>query len=484
METHKKLSLNIRDIALRDNFTAAEKLYFIGLFIVFITLTWSLDNRSIWTSCFLLIIGTSSIINIKIHSIVHPFIIDKLWGKLLYLNLPAILLLIIYLITALGKCVEVISIEDTSFLILNSPISILNTNITFEENWILFLSSLSLFFLCTHLLIIPKSLYFINKFISWCSVSIFFIVLLGFIFKAADLSKPLFSSGTGQIDFFFYFPYDGDWAAFALIWMYVSYAISIIEYEKKDLELTKTNTPFYIALCTALASTTLIIEESIASLFLSFAFVHICLHAYQYYTDKKEPLLKLIRPYIFILCAGSAIKGIYTFVQINTYNIEVEHLKRSGFEMFQDSPLFGWGMNSFHKLSPFYNDASLSNLKYEAVPSGVINLLLDFGFIGILIFSIYASILYFNYLKKKQYNIFSDLLFLALFLVILISFFDNPFYNIPTTFSFWMIGFIAIRWAQLVYHLPDEVDTQDNLIVTDIDRNVPFVNNPKDEVFK
>ncbi|MGB0375365.1 MAG: O-antigen ligase family protein [Opitutales bacterium] len=484
MNTHKKLLLNIRDIALRDNFTGAEKLNFIALFIAFITLTWNLDSRSIWTSCFLLIIGTSSIINIKIHDIVHPFIIDKLWTKLLFLNLPAIFLLIIYFLTALGNCIELISLGDASFLGLNSPENIFSTNVAFKENWILFLSTISLFFLCTHLLIIPKSLYFIHKFISWCSVSIFFIILIGFIFKASDLAKPLFSTGTGQIDFFFYFPYDGDWAAFALLWMYVSYAISKIEYEKNDLTFTKTNAPFYLALCTALASTTLIIQESIPSLFLSFAFVHICLLTYQYYKERKESVLKLIGPYIFFLGFGSAIKGIYTFVQINTHNSEAEHLKKSGLEMIADSPLFGWGINSFQKLSPYYNDASLINLKYEGIPSSAINLLLEFGFIGMFIICLYALILYLNYLIKKQNNPFSNTLFFALFLIILLSFFDNPFYSIPTTFSFWIIGFLAIRWAQLVNHSPDEVDTKEDIMIIDIKRNVPFVTDPTKEVFK
>lgn len=484
MNTHKKLLLNIRDIALRDNFTGAEKLNFIALFIAFITLTWNLDSRSIWTSCFLLIIGTSSIINIKIHDIFHPFIIDKLWTRLLFLNLPAIFLLIIYFLTALGNCIEVISLGDASFLGLNSPENIFSTNVAFKENWILFLSTISLFFLCTHILIIPKSLYFIHKFISWCSVSIFFIILIGFIFKASDLAKPLFSTGTGQIDFFFYFPYDGDWAAFALLWMYVSYAISKIEYEKNDLTFTKTYAPFYLALCTALASTTLIIKESIPSLFLSFAFVHICLLTYQYYKECKESVLKLIAPYIFFLGFGSAIKGIYTFVQINTHNSEAEHLKKSGLEMIADSPLFGWGINSFQKLSPYYNDASLINLKYEGIPSSAINLVLEFGFIGMFIICLYALILYLNYLIKKQNNPFSNTLFFALFLIILLSFFDNPFYSIPTTFSFWIIGFLAIRWAQLVNHSPDEVDTKKDIMIIDIKRNVPFVTDPTKEVFK
>ena len=36
--------------------------------------------------------------------------------------------------------------------------------------------------------------------------------------------------------------------------------------------------------------------------------------------------------------------------------------------MIADSPLFGWGINSFQKLAPYYNDFSLANQNYEAIP--------------------------------------------------------------------------------------------------------------------
>ena len=484
MKAQEKLTLNIRDIALRDLFTASEKLNFFALFVLFITLTCNFDNRSIWTSCFVLVIGTSSLINIKIHELVHPFIIDKLWSKLLYFNLPVISLLIIYLLTALGNCIEPISINGFAFLEFKKPETIFSTNVAFKDNWILFLSTISLFTISTHLLLIPKSLYFINKLLAWFCNSLFLMIVLAYIFKAGNFAKPLFTAGTGQSDYFFYFPYDGDWAAFALLWIYASYAISVIEYEKSDRKFTQTKAPFYLVLCTVLASTTLVIQESVSSLFLSFAFVHICFLAYRYFKKENKPALKLIGPYIFLLGIGSTLKGLYTFSQLNAHDSVIENLKKSGFEMIADSPLFGWGINSYQTLAPYYNDASLLNHNFEAIPSSIINFLCEFGFIGTIIICLLPIILYYRYLKKKQNNSFSNTLFFALFLISLLSFFDHPFYSIPVAFSFWIIGFLAIRWAQLIYHRPDEVDTGENLITSDQLRKVPFVTNPKKEVFK
>ena len=134
MSAPEKISLNIRDIALRDNFTASEKLCFLSLFFTFIILTWNTDIRSITTSCILLIIGTSSLINIRIHDIVHPFVVDRLWTKLLLLNIPSIILLIIYLLTALGSRMELLTIGDTIFLELIPNKNLFNTNVAFKEN--------------------------------------------------------------------------------------------------------------------------------------------------------------------------------------------------------------------------------------------------------------------------------------------------------------------------------------------------------------
>ena len=113
-----------------------------------------------------------------------------------------IALLIIYLLTALGNCIELISINGFSFLEFKKPENLFSTNVAFKDNWILFLSTISLFSICTHLLLIPKSLYFINKLLSWFCNSLYLIILSAYIFKAGDFEKPLFTRAI-QSDYFF-----------------------------------------------------------------------------------------------------------------------------------------------------------------------------------------------------------------------------------------------------------------------------------------
>ena len=149
-----------------------------------------------------------------------------------------------------------------------------------------------------------------------------------------------------------------------------------------------------------------------------------------------------------------------------------------------DSPIFGWGMNSFHKLVPFYNNPYIINQLGEHNSSGVRNLLCDYGLIGVMIMVTYTITLFFQYILRKQKNPVSEVLFSGLFLIIILSFFNNPFSSIPVVFSFWLIGFLSIRWAQIASSPADEVDTRRNLMISDKLRNIPFVTNPRKDVFK
>ena len=483
MRSKKTSPLNIREKYLRDKFTASEKIYFSAIFSIFIALIFNIDNRSIWTSCFIIVIGSILLINLRIHELVHPFVVEKIWEKVLYLNSPVILLIIIYLLTALGNPIKYTTLNEIQFLEFLKPDNIFSANVAFKDNWILFLSTCSLFLISSQFLLIPKSLHFINLFISLCCKSLFVVILIAYVYKAANLEKALYSYGTGQSDFFFYFPYDGAWAAFALIWMYASFAISI-EYKNKDSKIEKNKAPTYLVLCVLLGSTTLFIKESVSSLFLSFAFAHICFKTLNHFERDKKPLLKVFLTCFWLLGIGSFIKGLVTYVKIFEYNTVIENLKKSSIEMIADSPLFGWGINGFHMLAPYYNDASLINHKYEAIPSSLLSFLCEFGLIGTIIIWVYSIIFYVYYLKNNLQNSFSNTLFFALFLTVLLSFFDNIFYSIPVAFSFSLIGFIAMRWGQLFHNYADEVDSPKGTKTSSHMRRTPYTMNPKRDAIK
>ena len=68
--------------------------------------------------------------------------------------------------------------------------------------------------------------------------------------------------------------------------------------------------------------------------------------------------------------------------------------------MIADSPLFGWGINSYQTLAPYYNDASLLNHNYEAIPSSIINFFVNLVSSARLLFVFYRS--FYTVVIKKE----------------------------------------------------------------------------------
>lgn len=484
MENKTVSHLNIRDIALRDNFTLAEKFNFGAIYLIFILITWVPYSRSIMILGFIFLLSFASFANLKVHERVHPFLIDKLLLKSVLLILGPLALLLIYFITGIETSLANISYENSAYWSLKSSYTLWDTNPLKDSRWGEFIALIALFALCTHLFIIPKSLYFINKFLGWCTINVGVITLMGFLYKATGLDKPLFVQESGTNDFFFYFAYDGFWAAFAIMWVFVSYVLSVIEYEKETLPFIETSAPIYFTISILLASTALIIEADLPAAFLALSYSIVCYQKIKFFSSKKEAIFKSIKPYCILLFLISFPYGIYKLIISYPGHDQMIYLKQSALEIFYDSPIFGWGIDSFQALSPFYNDANLLEVHHESAPTGILSMLIEFGLLGTLIIALYASFFFLRYHIRKQENPFSNNILMSLFIVLILAFFEAPFYSLPVLLSFWILGFCAFRWADLLAKNPDEVDTELPLITEDKLRNVPFVTKPKKEVFK
>lgn len=476
--------INIREIILRDSFTNSEKFHFAALFVIFLTLTWSLDNQSIWASCFILLLGLASIITVKVHELVHPFHIDRLWQTYLSYNLPTIAFLCFYFLSGLGNGLSLLSVEEREFLYINRPIHLLNTNLSLVNHSIFFVAGALTFSLTTQLLIIPKSLYFLIKLLSWCCISAAFTAFLGYFFKAANLSQIPFVGNSDQSNFFAFFSNDAHWASFALLWMFVSFFIALVEQEKDNQTFYKSSSPLYLGISFILGSTVVVLEASVASFFLALSSAYLCFKLFTYYKSKKDSVFKKLRGYTIAFGLFSLFYSLYILFQINAFNPTLSLLKSSALNMSADSPFFGWGLHSFKQLLPFYGNPQILNQIPQTGPTATLNFLVEYGWVGTGIIILTLVYFFFNYTRSRVANQLTDLLLLALLLTILTGFFENPFYNGALNFSFMLIGFSSIRWSKLFNAKADEVDTNIKLFVPDELRNVPVVTHPKKEVLK
>jgi len=484
MDNKTVSNLNIRDIALRDNFTLAEKFNFAVIYLIFILITWYPFGRSTMFLGFIFILCLTSLFNLKVHEKVHPFLIDKLWLKSGVLISGPLIILVVYFATGNSSGLDYILNAGTDYWSLKEGYNILDTNLLWNTRWGQFTALFTLFALCTHLFIIPKSLYFINKLLGWCCINVGMIAIVGFLYKAAALKAPLFLESNGSDDFFFYFAYDGFWAAFAIMWVFISYALSVIEFEKGSIPFIETTAPIYITISILLASTALIVQANLPAAFLALSYSFICIQKIKFFSSKKDPIFKAIKPYCILLFIISFLFGIYRLILSYPESDEIMHLKNSALEIFYQSPIFGWGIDAFQLLAPFYNDVQLSDDYYELAPTGILSMLIEFGIFGTLIIALYASFMLIRYSILKQENLFSNTILMGLFALLILNFFETPFYNVPTLFSFWIIWFCAFRWADLLIKNPDEVDTGVQLLTDYKLRNIPYVAEPKKEVFK
>ena len=166
----------------------------------------------------------------KTHEQTHPFFVDLLWRRVWLLSAPLIYLLLCYSLGLLQAPFGHILIDGAGYRTLEAPDSWRpsprNSNKHGSQ------CSVSV----AYILSASAPLLYLNPEPSLNAPSRGFACLLavltciyGFIQQSIGIDRALFTPGTGQNDFFAYFPYDGHWAAFALLWCYACMAMALLQ---------------------------------------------------------------------------------------------------------------------------------------------------------------------------------------------------------------------------------------------------------------
>ena len=485
MEEKQAPILNIRDLELRDNFTASEMICF-GITILFlVALSWLTNARSTLILGYVLIISTASMANLKIHQIVHPFIIDQFWRKVSYpLIIPICLLLAFYINGDYSNASTSMILEEGNSYTYSTPKPFIGNNIDVINNSISFLGLVSLFCFSTQLLLIPKSLYFINKLLHWGCTNALILTGIGLFYKFLNFQAPMFVKTESHYNFFAHFANDEQWGAFAILWMFTSYGLAIIELKKVEFKFSKSIARYFFMIALLLASTALVLKSDISAAFIAFSYAILCIKKIRFFKMLNQPIFKRLKNYTYFLLGTSISYGSYRTFKVNSELETIQALKATSFQMFQDSPIFGWGLDAFQKLMPYYSNSKLLDKYYETAPTGILSALIEFGSLGVLLMAGYLTYLLLRNFFLKRENSLSNNIFTGLMIVIILIFFENPFYNTAVLFSFWVLLFCALRWSKLIHNPSDQVDTKLKLVIKDHLRRVPFVLNPKKEVYK
>lgn len=475
-----------RDILLRDTFTPAEALLFWTILITVTVASWVSDPRSFWVLGFFLIAGVFCPIILKTHEQTHPFFVDFLWPRFWALSAPVWIIALQFTVGILQNPLVQTEIGNELFLTVKDVNHWLPVSAATQTTWISALGMASIYIVAMNLFIVPKSRSFFERLLPWLCLNAVLIAIVGYLQKALALKSALLTQGTGQSDFFAFFPYDGHWAAFALLWSAVCIGMALLSSRYDDSrDFIQSIGPWYITGGTLLGASGFLVQARWPAAILLLGFSTMLLTvAVNFLARSKDPHRTSIALCSALVGIATFAGGIFRIFQISEYASSAKALRRSALEMFRDSPLFGWGMDSFSQLLPFYSDDSLLGTRHDRAVSDVLQLMAEIGLFGCLPLLILIATLVIRYLRGQHDIRLTNHMFIGCTGVIILAFMDSPFMSPAVCLSFFIVFFTALRWGDLSRNKVDEVDAKPELIIDPSERSMPFFTKDYNEKFK
>lgn len=480
-------NLTHRDILARDTFTLAENLSFALILIASNLAFWIADPRSSWVLTTFILLSILAIAIVKIHERTHPFFVDKLWRKFWLLLAPSAVFLSLYLIGFLQTPVSTVEIRGQEWDLLETTTSWLPITSSRGYTILTILGFCAVFLVAKLLFLIPKSRAYFERIIPWLCLSAALICLWGSLQESLDLTKPVLTEGTGQLDFFAFFPYDGHWAAFAILWSSACISMSLTQsLLNESPSYLHSRGPWFLAAGTMLSLSSFWMEAKwpAALLLINYGLL-LCLVAFHFLYKSKDKDRRLIA----ISCSAAAIisclLGVIRIFSEDTSETRALALNQAGMAMFYDKPIFGWGLDAFSEIAPYFLPDALMPYHFEGAHTSFVQLLAEFGLVGAFVVAALVFSLLLRYLRGKHSFHLSNFILLGCCSILALAFFDNPFMSPAVFFSFWLLLFSALRWIDLSRSNRVDLVDSDVMVVSDPkERRVPIFSGPQKEVHK
>jgi hypothetical protein len=348
-----------------------------------------------------------------------------------------------------------------------------------SHTWITVLGFCAAYVATTLVFIIPKSLSFFERTLPWLCLSAVIVAAIGYIQKGLNLEVSFFTKGTGQTDFFAFFPYDGHWAAFAALWCSCCMAMALLSTRYDDSpEFVNSVGPWYLTGSILLGATGLLVESPIPAAVLLYTLAAMLLiFSVDFLLKSKDTHrtpIAISSGLFACLCFAAGLYRLLQGIDLQNHN---GNLRSAAYDMFQASPIFGWGADSYGKILPFFSSDDFVGMQAERASSDMLQLAAEFGLVGLLLVVCYFFYFMIRYLSGQHDIRTTNHMLVGCFAVFSLSALDSPFMSPAVFLSFFFIFFSAMRWADLSRNKVDEVDAQRPQLVTpESQRRVPFFN--------
>ena len=333
------------------------------------------------------------------------------------------------------------------------------------------------YLMSTLLYIIPKSRSYFERTLPWLCLGAVLVAIFGYMQIGLGLESPLFTKGTGRTDFFAFFPYDGQWAAFAALWCSCCIAMALLSTRYDDSPIfIHSIGPWYLTGGTLLGVTGFLVESPISAAILLLTLAAMLLILSVDFMLKSKDIhrtpIAISSGISACLCFAA---GIFKLFQENDLHTYTATLRSAAYEMFRANPIFGWGADSFEKVLPFFGSDELVGQHAERATSDLLQLVAEFGLVGLLLVVSYFMYFLIRYLRCQHDIRLTNHLLVGCLAVGILSAVDTPFMSPAVFFSFFVIFFSSMRWADLSRNKVDEVDAQRPQLVTpESERRLPF----------
>lgn len=476
-----------RDKLLRDIFTPAENILFGLIVVASNTAFWLADPRTYWLLGFFLIAGAMTLVVLKAHEFYHPFFVTFLWPKFWLCTAPAWFALIQFCVGLMQTPLASVRLEGAEYLQLDDAHNAwLPISTSAQSAWPVVLGFACIHLVAVDLFIVPKSRYFFEKLMPVLCLSAVLVALFGYVQAGFNLDKALLTKGTGAKDFFGFFPYDGHWAAFATLWTSACIGMALLTTRYDDSPpFIESTGPWYLAGATLLGASGFMIDAHwpAVCLMLTYA-VMMLVFSLNIFSRSKEPQHISIALVSGIIAAAMLAAGLSRVIHHEESTSATGELRQSAWEMFLDYPIFGWGVDSFGHLLPFYGSDLLLTANYERASSDALQFLAEWGIIGVIPAIILFLCLIGRYIRGRYFTKLTNHFLVGISAVLLLSFVDSPFMSPAVFLSFVMLLFIALRWADVSGSKADEVDApRPDLVTPESHRRLPFYTGPENNKF-
>jgi hypothetical protein len=475
----ESIQLLPRDKLLRDNFTPAETTLFVVVMVMSLLVYWIGDPRSFWLLGSLLIIGCLTPVILKTHEQTHPFFVDLLWPKFWICTAPAWALVLQFIIGLTQNPLSTLTVGNNIFHTIDTVNIWRPTSAADTTTWLTIFGFCATYLMVITLYIVPKSRSFFERALPCLCFGAVLVGVFGYIQKGLGLAKPLFTPGTGATDFFAFFPYDGHWAAFATLWCCACIAMALLStrYDNSPIFIHSIG-PWYLTGGALLGASGFLVEALLPSAILLLTLSAMLLVvAIDFLASSKDIHRNPIAITSGVAACLSFAGGIFRIFQDHAFSADAAALRSAAYNMFKANPVFGWGIDSYGKLLPFYSNDLLLGQRTERAGSDLLQFLAEFGIFGCLLILGFLIAFIVRYIRGLHNIRLTNHLLFGCGALLALSLCDTPFMSPAVFFSFFVIFFSALRWAEVSRKKIDEVDAPRLQLVTpDSQRRVPCFN--------